>query len=224
MEEDVERTHLLNDQLTGTLSHLMDLRRPVPFASHIQGLVERSVAMTKKQLKIMMASRGGTPITRVQAANLLSMACSFVNKKPLVMGAGDELGYLTPWYLSGQNMEVDNSHKADNILLNFHSLTKRAVELQTRLDAFKRDFNIFYNKVLRTYGKWKTNSEPPTIGSIVYILDKTTAKANFLQKFRLGHISRYLSQHTVELTYMNQSEKEGRKVSSGNYGQGDLLR
>ena len=90
-----------------------------------------------------------------------------------------------------------------------HPLTKRAIELQTRLEAFKRDFNIFYNKALRTFGKWKTNSEPPTIGSIVYILDKITTKANFLQKFRLGRISRYFSQHTVELTYMSQSEKEG---------------
>ena len=125
------------------------------------------------------------------------------------MGATDELGYLAPWYLSGQNMEVDNSHSADNILLNFHPLTKRAVKLQTRLEAFKRDFNIFYRKALRTYGKWKTNSEPPTIRSIVHILDKTTTKANFLQKFRLGHTSKYLSQHPVELTYMNQSEKEG---------------
>ena len=91
----------------------------------------------------------------------------------------------------------------------FHPLMKRAVDHQTRLEAFKRDFNIFYKKALRTFGKWKTNSEPLTIGSNVYILDKTTAKANFFQKFRLGRISRYLSQHTVELTYMNQLEKEG---------------
>ena len=53
------------------------------------------------------------------------------------------------------------------------------------------------------------NSETPSIGSIVFILDKTTTKANFLQKFRLGRISRYLSPHTVELDFMNQTEKEG---------------
>ena len=206
----VEETHLLNNQLTGTLGHLMDLRRPVPYASHRQGLVERNVAMTKKQLKIMLAPRGGAPLTRVQAANLISMACSFINKRPLVvMGAADGLGYLTPWYLSGHNMEVDNSQKTDNILLNFHPLTKRAVELQTRLEVFKWDFNIFYSKALRTYGKWRTNSETPSTGSIVYILDKTTTKANFLQRFRLGRISRYLSPHTVELDFMNQTEKEG---------------
>ena len=158
----------------------------------------------------MLAPRGGAPLTRVQAANLISMACSFINKRPLVvMGAADGLGYLTPWYLSGHNMEVDNSQKTDNILLNFHPLTKRAVELQTRLEVFKRDFNIFYSKALRTYGKWRTNSETPSIGSIVYILDKTTTKANFLQRFRIGRISRYLSPHTVELDFMNQTEKEG---------------
>ena len=205
----LEETHLLNNQLTGILGHMMDLRRPVPYASHRQGLVERNVSMAKKQLKIMLAPRGGT-LTGVQAANLLSTVCSFINKRPLlVMGASDGLGYLTPWYLSGHNMEVDNSQKTDNILLNFHPLTKRAVELQTRLEAFKRNFNIFYSKALKTYGKWRTNSEPPTIGSIVHILDKTTTKVNFLQKLRLGRISKYLSPHTVELDFMNQSKREG---------------
>ena len=111
VEEDVEKTYLLNNQLTGTLGHLMDLRRPVPYASHRQGLVEINVSLAKKQLKVILAPRGGTPLTRVQAANLLSMACSFINKRPLiVMGALDGLGYLTTWYLSGQNMDVDNSH------------------------------------------------------------------------------------------------------------------
>ena len=73
VEEDVGKTYLLNNQLTGTLGHLMDLRRPVPYALHRQGLVGRNVSMAKKQLKIMLAPRGGTPLTRVQAANLLSM-------------------------------------------------------------------------------------------------------------------------------------------------------
>ena len=85
-------------------------------------------AMTKKQLKIMLVPRGGTPLTRVQAANKLSMACSFINNMPfVVMGAVDGVGYLIPCYISAQNMDVKNSKKADNILLNFHPLTKRAV-------------------------------------------------------------------------------------------------
>ena len=96
--EEIEKSELLNKQLMGSLGHLMDLRRPVPYASHRQGLVERNVAMAKKQLRVMLAPTGGTPLTRVQASNLLSMACCFINKRPLVvMGASDELGYLTPW-------------------------------------------------------------------------------------------------------------------------------
>ena len=77
------------------------------------------------------------------------------------------------------------------------------------MEIFKREFNIFYSRSLKSFGKWKNNSESPAVGSIVYILDKTTDKANFLQKFKLGRISKYLSQHTVELNYMNQTEKEG---------------
>ena len=133
----------------------------------------------------MLALRAGTPITRVQAAHRLSMACSFVNKRPLVvMGAADDLGYLTTWYLSVHNMDLENSQKNDNILLYFHPLTKRAIEVQTRLEVFKREFNIFYSRSLKSFGQWKTNSESPAIGSIVYIRDKTTDKANFLKKFK----------------------------------------
>ena len=138
------------------------------------------------------------------------MACCFINKRPLVvMGASDELGYLTPWYLSAENMAISNSQRPDDILLNFHPLTKRAVELQTRLEAFKRDFNLFYVRALRTYGKWKTHSDAPAVGSVVFILDKATTKANFLQRFSLGRISKYLSPHTVELDFMRQSDKGG---------------
>ena len=206
---EAEESQRINSQLTGTLGHLVSLRKPVPFASHRQGLVERQVGLTKKHLKIMLAPRAGAPITRVQAANLLEMACSFVNKRPLVvMGVQDDLGHLTPWHLSIHNMDVNKSPKIDNILLNFHPLTKRAVELQTRLEVFKRDFNIFYAKSLRSYGKWKVNSKTPAIGSIVFILDKTMGKANFLQRFKLGRIEKFLSNHTVELSYMNQSERE----------------
>ena len=43
------------------------------------------------------------------------------------------------------------------------------------------------------------------VGSIVYILDKTLPKQNFLQKFTVGKITGYLSEHTVELTYVKQS-------------------
>ena len=81
------------------------------------------------------------------------------------------------------------------------------MELQTRLKVFKQDFNTFYARSLRSYGKWRHNNATPSVGSIVYILDKTLPKQNFLQKFAVGKITRYLSDHTVELTYVKQSPK-----------------
>ena len=126
------------------------------------------------------------------------------------MGAADGLGYLTPWYLSVNNMEVENSQKTDNILLNFHPLTKRAVELQTRLEVFKRDLNIFYSKALRTYGKWRTNSETPAIGSIVYILDKTTTKANFLLEVQVGtHLKLLVTTYCGVRLYKSVRKRRG---------------
>ena len=204
--EETERSDLLSKQLAGNLGHLMDLRKPVPYAAHRQGLVERNVGLVKKQLKILLAPTSGTPLTRTQASHLLSQATAFINRRPLVvLGAADQLGHLTPWYLSSDNMSVNSSQLPDDALLNYHPLTRRAVELQTRLEVFKRDFNTFYARSLRSYGKWRHDKATPSIGSIVYILDKTLPKQNFLQKFTVGKITRYLSDHTVELTYVKQS-------------------
>ena len=102
-------------------------------------------------------------------------------------------------------MSVNNSQLPDDALLNYHPLTRQAVELQTRLEVFKRDFNTFYARSLRSYGKWRHNNATPSVGSIVYILDKTLPKQNFLQKFTVGKITKYLSDHTVELSYVKQS-------------------
>jgi hypothetical protein len=61
---EAEESQRLNSQLTGTLGHLVSFRKPVPYASHRQGVVERQVGLTKKHLKIMLAPRAGAPITR----------------------------------------------------------------------------------------------------------------------------------------------------------------
>ena len=171
-----------------------------PYAAHRQGLVERNVGLVKKQLRVMLAATLGTQMTRVQVSQLLSQATAFINRRPLVvLGAADKLGHLTPWYLDGHNMSVTNSQRPDDTLLNYHPLTTQAMELQTRLEVFKRNVNLFYAKALCSYGKWRNDSMPPSIGSVVYILDKALTKVNFLQKFQLGRIVRYLSDHTVEL-------------------------
>ena len=201
--KETERSNLLSKQFAGNLGHMMDLRKAVPYAAHRQGLVERNVGLVKKQLKNFLAPTSGTSLTRTQASHLLWQATAFINRHPLVvLGAADRLGHLTPWYLSSDNMSVKSSQLPDDTLLNYHPLRKRAVELQTRLEVFKQDFNTFYAQSLR---KWRHTNYTPSVGSIVYILDKTLPKQNFLQKFAVGKITRYLSDHTVELTYVKQS-------------------
>ena len=48
--ESPEVSDHLRKQLVENLGHLMELRQPVPYAAHRQGLVERNVAFVKKQL------------------------------------------------------------------------------------------------------------------------------------------------------------------------------
>ena len=71
--EESEKSDLLSKQITRTLGHQMDLRRPVPYAAHRQGLVERNLGL------VLLAATLGTPLTRVQASHLLSQATAFIN-------------------------------------------------------------------------------------------------------------------------------------------------
>ena len=47
---EAEESQRLNSQLTGTLGLLVSFKKPVPFASHRQGLVERQVRLRKKNI------------------------------------------------------------------------------------------------------------------------------------------------------------------------------
>ena len=122
-------------------------------------------------------------------------------------------------------MSVNNSQSQDDTIINYHPLTTLAVELQTRLETFKRDFNTFYAQRLRSYRKWRTGGQGdrPRISSIVFILDKVLPKANFLQKFTLGRMTAYKSEHTVELTYVapnsNTASSLVRTIRTGQPGQ-----
>ena len=88
--EETERRDLLSKQLEGNLGHLMDVRTPVPYAAHRQGLVERNVGLVKKQLKILLAPKSGTPLTRTQASHLLSQATAFINRRPPQLPPADK--------------------------------------------------------------------------------------------------------------------------------------
>ena len=72
--EETKRCNLLNKHLAGNLGHLMDLRKPVPYAAHRQGLVERNVG-----LKILLAPTSRTSLTRIQASHFLSQEKAFIN-------------------------------------------------------------------------------------------------------------------------------------------------
>ena len=76
-------------------------------------------------------------------------------------------------------MSVTNSQRPDETLLNYHPLTTRAVELQTRLEVFKRDFNLFYARALRSYGKWHTVE-------LVYVKQSAETTQCLISSIRMG--------------------------------------
>ena len=206
----------LQGQLRRQLGQHIEMRPRVPYAPHRQSLSERSVAFVKKQLQHLLYNEAGSLLTPLQAASVLSQSVAFINERPLMIyGIKNQLGHLTPWFLSPRSISVYHSQVVSENPLLENPLSKRAVEGQRRLEVFKRDFNIFYHKQMVKFGKWAREEEKPQIGSIVLILDKQKGKAHFLQRFKVGRLTRFLSDHTCELEYVRQDpEVTARLVQS----------
>ena len=84
-------------------------------------------------------------------------------------------------------------------------LTKKEVDLQNISKIFKNVFNLFYKKSLRSFGKWRTQENPPSIGTVVLILDKSLDRQYFLEKLKLGKISQNSSSVVVEVIFIKQT-------------------
>ena len=130
----------------------------------------------------------------------------------MIYGIRNQLGHLTPWFLSPRSISVYHSQVVSKNPLLENPLSRRAVEGQRRLEVFKRDFNIFYHRQMVRFGKWATEEERPSVGSVVLILDKEKGKSHFLQKFKVGRLTRFLSDHTCELEYVRQDPEVTAKL------------
>ena len=203
----------LQNQLQRQLGQHIEMRPKVPYAPHRQSLAERSVAFVKKKLQHLLYHEAGSLLTPLQAASTLSQSVAFINERPLMIyGIRNQLGHLTPWFLSPRSISVYHSQVVSENPLLENPLSRRAVEGQRRLEVFKRDFNIFYHRQMVRFGKWATEEERPSVGSVVLILDKEKGKSHFLQKFKVGRLTRFLSDHTCELEYVRQDPEVTAKL------------
>ena len=195
----------LHQQLRRRLGNRIEMRPHVAHASWRQGAVERSVAFCKRKIMEMLHDTAGGLLTPLQASSLLTCSVAYVNERPLVLHSSpDTMGTLAPWYLTARSISVTHSGVLDTLQLEEDRLTERAVEAQRRLQRFKKEFDVFYSRKLVKFGKWNHSDSVPRVGSVCLILDKEEGKRHFLQKFRLGRISKFLSEHLVELHYVRQ--------------------
>ena len=195
----------LHQQLRRRLGNKIEMRPHVAHAPWRQGAVEQSVAFCKRKIMEMLHDMAGGLLTPLQASSLLACAVAYIAERPLVLhSCPDTMGTLAPWYLTARSISVTHSGVLDTFQLEEDHLTERAVEAQRRLERFKKEFDVFYSRQLVKFGRWNHGDPVPKVGSVCLILDKKEGKRHFLQKFRLGRISEFLSEHLVELHYVRQ--------------------
>ena len=197
----------LQQALRERLGGMIELRPRVPYAPFRQ-VAEMGVQFCKREIRKMLQQSAGGLLTPLQASAILSEAVAHINERPLVIHvAPDDRGVLTPWFLSARNMSTFHSQ---NVELNEdldHPLSRRAFQAQQRLDLFKGMFNVYYFKEMVKFGHWNTKGKQPAVGDVVLVLDKTKPKAHFLQKFQLGRIRRFISEHVCEIDFVKQDQK-----------------
>ena len=195
----------LQKQLQEKLGGQIEIRPRVPYAPFRQ-VAERGVQFCKRELRRMLQHTAGGLLTPLQASSILSCAVAHINERPLIVhGAPDEMGILTPWFLSARNMSTFHSQQVEEQDNLEHSLSRRAFQAQERLDLFRGVFNVFYHKEMVKFGHWNTQGKRPEVGDVCLILDKVKGKAHFLQKFQLGRIREFTSEHICEVDFVKQN-------------------
>ena len=195
----------LQKQLQERLGGQIEIRPRVPYAPFRQ-IAERGVQFCKRELRKMLQHTAGGLLTPLQASSILSCAVAHINERPLIVhGAPDEMGILTPWFLSARNMSTFHSQHVEAQDNLEHSLSRRAFQAQERLDLFRGVFNVFYHKEMVKFGHWNTQGKRPEVGDVCLILDKVKGKAHFLQKFQLGRIRHFTSPHVCEIDFVKQN-------------------
>ena len=194
----------LQGELKRRLGHHIELRPRVPFAPHRQ-ISERGIQFCKRSLRQMLHHERGRLLTPTEASSILSCAVAYVNERVLVINAApDEQGILTPWFLSPRNMSTYHSQQVEGEEDLEHPLSRRAFQAQERLQLFKGQFDIFYHKQLVRFGHLNTAGKVPDVNDVVLIMDKDKGKVNFVRKFQLGRVSKILSPHVCEITFVKQ--------------------
>ena len=195
----------LQKQLRERLGGQIEVRPRVPFAPFRQ-VSERGVQFCKRELRRMLQQTAGGLLTPLQASSILSSAVAHINERPLVVHvAPDDKGILTPWFLSARNMSTFHSQQVEIGDDLDHPLSQRAFQAQQRLDLFKGLFNVFYYKEMIKFGHWNTQGKQPEVNDVCLILDKIKGKAHFLQKFQLGRIVEFNSQHVCKVAFVKQN-------------------
>ena len=196
----------LQRELTQQLSGVgIQIRPRVPLAPHRQ-VSERAVQFCKRELRQMLKENAGGLLTPLQASSILSCAIAHINERPLIVhGSPDEVGVLTPWFLSHRNMSVSHSQIVDSGGQLENPLSRRAFQAQQRLDMFKGLFDVFYHRQLVRFGKWNTQGRQPRVGDTCLILDKQRPKVNFISRFQLGRVKSFTSKHVCEIAFVKQT-------------------
>ena len=154
----------------------------------------------------MLKENAGGLLTPLQASSILSCAIAHINERPLIVhGSPDEVGVLTPWFLSHRNMSVSHSQIVDSGGQLENPLSRRAFQAQQRLDMFKGLFDVFYHRQLVRFGKWNTQGRQPRVGDTCLILDKQRPKVNFISRFQLGRVKSFTSKHVCEIAFVKQT-------------------
>ena len=152
-----------------------------PHASHMGGVWERMIGVTRKILDSMMSNASGRTFTHDVLCTFMAEVCAIINNRPIVPVSTDPESpfVLSPATLLTQKTNTDypESIVGDFSVKDLYKSSWRRV--QALADMFLARWRKEYLHVLQTRRKWcdaRRNFEP---GDVVILRDKSVARSQW---------------------------------------------
>ena len=198
----------------------------IPYSPWRQGRVEAGVKQLKTRLIQLLYNECEVKLTPMEASSALSTACNMINHRPLLLTAEsspDEKQVLCPAYLTSADLDLQNTScpQDPSTWREFYAhnspLNKRSIMVQQRIENFKKQFDLFLQKSMSSFGRFFKEGENLDEGDIVMILDKrrNTLPVQSKNRYVLGIIETKITPRSFKIRYATRNllKKKGDEKS-----------
>lgn len=146
-----------------------------PHSSHMGGVWERMIGVTRRILDSMLLEYGGRSLTHEVLTTFLAEASAIINSRPLVSVSTDP---ENPFVLSPSTLLTQKTDTLDSTYINVEQfdqkdiLRKQWKRVKHLAMVFWKRWKVEYLNTLQNRRKWNSQQRNVSLGDVVLVRDK----------------------------------------------------